>query len=65
MEHIKVLFDRLRKANLKLKESKCNFLKKHVQYLAHLISGGGIESIPEKLDSIKIMPAPRTPKEVK
>ena len=65
LEHIKILFDRLRKANLKLKESKCNFLKKHVQYLGHLISGEGIEPVPEKFDSIKNMPAPRTPKEVK
>ena len=65
MEHIKILFDRLREAKLKLKESKCNFLKRHVQYLAHLISGEGIEPVPGKLDSIKNMPAPRTPKEVK
>ena len=65
LEHIKILFDLWRKANLKLKESKCNFLKKHVQYLGHLISGGVIEPIPEKLDSIQNMPAPQTPKEVK
>ena len=42
LEHIKILFDRLREAKLKLKESKCNFLKRHVQYLGHLISGEGI-----------------------
>ena len=41
------------------------FLKKHVQYLGHLISGEGIEPLPEKSDSIKNMPAPQTPKEVK
>ena len=55
----------MRKANLNLKESKCNFLKKHVQYLGHLISGEGIEPVLEKLDSIKNMSAPQTPKEVK
>ena len=65
LKHIKILFDQLRAANLKLKESKCNFLKKHVQYLGHLISGEGIKPVPEKLDSIKNMPAPQTPKEVK
>ena len=63
--HIEILFQRLREAKLKLKESKCNFLKKHVQYLGHLISGEGIEPVPEKLESIKQMPIPRTPKEVK
>ena len=41
------------------------FLKRHVQYLGHLISGEGIEPVPKNLDSIKNMPAPRTPKEVK
>ena len=65
LKHIKILFHQLRKANLKLTESKCNFLKKHVQYLGHLISGEEIEPVPEKLDSIKNMPAPQTPKEVK
>ena len=63
--HIEILFQRLREAKLKLKESKCNFLKKHVQYLGYLISGEGIEPVPEKLESIKQMPTPRTPKEGK
>ena len=65
LKHIKILFDRLRAANLKLKESKCSFLKRHIQYLGYLISGQGIEPVPEKLDSIKNMPAPQTPKEAK
>ena len=65
LQHIEILFQRLREAKLKLKEGKCNFLNKHVQYLGHLISGEGIEPVPEKLESIKHMPTPRTPKEVK
>ena len=65
LDHVRQLFDRLREADLKLKESKCNFLKAHVQYLGHLISGKGIEPVPEKLESIKNMPSPTTPKEVK
>ena len=65
LKHIKILFDQLRTANLKLKESKCNFLKRHVQYSGHLISEEGIEPVPEKLNSTRNMPAPRTPKEVK
>ena len=42
-----------------------NFLKAHVQYLGNLISGKGIEPVPEKLESIENMPSPTTPKEVK
>lgn len=65
LEHIEILFQRLREAQLKLKESKCNFLKAHVQYLGHFISGEGIEPLPEKLESVKEMPAPKNPKQVK
>ena len=42
LKHLGTLFKRLRSADLKLKEIKCNFLKKHIQYLGHIISGEGI-----------------------
>ena len=64
LKHIRQVFERLRKADLRLKKEKCNFLKAHIQYLGHLISGDGIEPIPEKLENIEKMPAPTTPKEI-
>ena len=63
--HMRQLFQRLREADLKLNREKCNFFKSHIQYLGHLISGEGIKPLPEKLESIKEMPPPTTPKEVK
>ena len=63
--HMRQLFQRLREADLKLNREKCNFFKNHIQYLGHLISGEGIKPLPEKLESIKEMPPPTTPKEVK
>ena len=65
LEHLRKLFIKLREADLKLKEVKCNFLKKHIQYLGHIVSGKGITPMPEKLVCIKEMPPPKTPKEVK
>ena len=65
LEHLRSLFEKLRKADLKLKEFKCNFLKKHIQYLGHIVSGEGITPLPEKLESIQKMLPPKTPKEVK
>ena len=65
LEHLRSLFVKLREAELKLKEVKCNFLKKYIQYLAHIISGKGITPMPEKLECIQKMPPPKTPKEVK
>ena len=65
LEHLRKLFIKLREADLKLKEVKCNFLKKHIQYLGHIVLGKGITPMPEKLACIKEMPPPKTPKEVK
>ena len=44
---------------------KFSFLKKHMQYLGHIISGDGIRPVPEKLSSIQNMPHPYTSTEVK
>ena len=52
-KHLRLLFERLRTADLKLKEVKCNFLKRHIQYLGHNVSGEGITPLPEKLISIQ------------
>ena len=65
LEHLRNLFVKLREADLKLKEIKCNFLKKHIQYLGHIVSGKGITPVPEKLESIQKMPLTKTPTEVK
>ena len=65
LQHLRSLFEKLRAADLKLKESKCNFLKKHIQYLGHIVSGQGITPLLEKLSSIKRMLPPKTLKEVK
>ena len=65
LQHLEEIFLRLCKFGLKMKREKCSFFKKHIQYLGHLVSERGFEPLPEKLKSIKDMPAPRTPKEVK
>ena len=65
LEHLEEIFTRLKTAGLKLKLEKCCFFKKHIQYLGHLILADGIQPLPEKLESIVKMPAPRNPKEVK
>ena len=65
LEHLRILFERLQSTDLKLKEVKCNFLKKHIHNLGHIVSGGGIMPLPEKLDSIQKMLPPKTPRQVK
>ena len=65
LKHPIIMFQRLLEADLKLKESVCNFLKAHIQYLCLLISGKGIELLHEKLRTIKDKPSPSNQKESK
>ena len=65
LKHIEIIFQKLKIAGLKLKESKCDFFKSEIHYLGHLISDKGIQPLPEKLDTMRNMPRPRTPKEIK
>ena len=65
LKHIQIIFQKLIDTGLKLKESKCDFFKKEIHYLGHLISSEGIHPLPEKLDTICNMPRPKTPKEIK
>ena len=65
LKHLELIFQRLREVDLKLKMEKFSFLKKHIQYLGHIVSGEGIKPVPEKLSAIQQMPRPYTPKEVK
>ena len=65
LEHLEIIFNRLREAGLKLKLQKCSFFKKHIQYLGYLILDEGIQPLPEKLESIAKMPVPKNAKQVK
>ena len=64
-QHCEIIFKRLRKYKLKLSYEKCAFLKSQVQYLGHLLSGAGIEPVPEKLQALKKMAEPDCAKGVK
>ena len=65
LKHIEIIFQKLKAAGFKLKESKCDFFKREIHYLGHLISVDRIQPLPEKLDGIHNMPKPRSPKEIK
>ena len=65
LQHVRILFERMLQADLKLTKWKGNFLKAHVQYLGHYISGQGLEPIPEKLESLQQMAVPTDLTEVR
>ena len=58
--HLRVVFDRIREANLKLKPKKCEFFKTELLYLGHIVSGTGIRCDPKKIEAVKNWAVPRT-----
>ncbi|KAL6417636.1 hypothetical protein ACFW04_012606 [Cataglyphis niger] len=59
------LAERLRQANLKLQPDKCEFLRKEVGYLGHIISDQGVKPDPAKIRAVKEFPTPRNAKNIK
>ncbi|CAF4061878.1 unnamed protein product, partial [Rotaria sp. Silwood1] len=66
-QHLKDLssvFDRLKTAGLTLKASKCNFCRKELKYLGHIITPDGIKHDPGLIDSVKRFPQPTRLKDI-
>ena len=65
LERLEAVFERLKDHNLKLKASKCEFMKSRVTYLGHVVSENGIETDPDKTEAVRTWPIPRTVKDVR
>ena len=63
--HIRMVFKKLKSANLSMKKSKCSFFSKEIQYLGHKLSATGIRPLPAKTHTIQHMKPPTTPKQVR
>ena len=50
--NLRKVFKKFRYAGIKLKPSKCDFFKLHIEYLGHLISGTGIYPLEQKIQAI-------------
>ena len=62
LEDLQEVFDCLRKHNLKVKLTKCNFCKNQLLYLGHIIKQEGIKPNPQKIEAIeKISPPVNIP----
>ena len=65
LEQLEAVFSRLSQHNLKLKASKCKFLRSKCTYQGQVVSEQGIETDPEKTEAIKTWPVPKTVKDVR
>ncbi|GKA76976.1 putative reverse transcriptase domain-containing protein [Tanacetum coccineum] len=59
-EHLKLILKLLKKEELYVKFSKCDFWLSKVQFLGHVIDSEGIHVDPAKIESIKDWASPKT-----
>jgi hypothetical protein len=60
LQDLRKVFSALADANLTLKASKCNFCRREMTYLGHLITPDGIKPDPGLIDTVAQFPAPKT-----
>ena len=52
LHQLKLVFQKISEAGLKLKPSKCEFFRTRLEYLGHIMSKKGIETNPKKIQVI-------------
>ena len=62
LNHLQVVFERIRKAKLKVKLRKCEFGYKQTKFLGYVVSGEGIRMNEEKINKILEYPSPTNAK---
>ena len=64
LDNIKLVFDRIREANLRLQRRKCFFAEKQIKFLGYQITAGTVSPDPFKLLAITEMPRPTSLEQV-
>ena len=64
-KNLQEVFDRLEKANLTLKASKCEFAMEEITYVGHILSSAGVRPNPEKVSVVKNFPTPKNVKQLR
>lgn len=64
-EHLRIVLDLLRRVDLRCKLRKCEFFKKELKFLGHIVSAAGIKPDPGKVAVVQDWPVPQTVFEVR
>ncbi|GJY64718.1 putative reverse transcriptase domain-containing protein [Tanacetum coccineum] len=62
--HLRLVLELLKKEELYVKFSKCEFWLQEVQFLGHVVNQNGIHVDPSKIEAVKNWKAPTTPSEI-
>ncbi|GFV83814.1 hypothetical protein TNCV_2556001 [Trichonephila clavipes] len=63
-EKLKIIFEVAKKYGLEIKFKKCQFLKKKIEFLFHIVESGTIKPSPTKTLALRKFPEPTTIKQV-
>ena len=64
LSHLKQVFDKLAAAGLKMSPKKCDFFRREVVFLGHIVSEEGVRTDPSKIAAVYEWPQPTKLKEV-
>ena len=64
LQNLILVLERLRRAGLRLKPSKCSLFQEKVVYLGHVVTREGIHTDPEKVNAVKTWPVPTSGRDV-
>ncbi|GFW26726.1 retrovirus-related Pol polyprotein from transposon 17.6 [Trichonephila clavipes] len=64
LEKLKIIFEIAKKYGLEIKFKKCQFLKKKIEFLGHIVESGTIKPSPTKTLAVRKFPEPTTIKQV-
>ncbi|GFX37703.1 retrovirus-related Pol polyprotein from transposon 17.6 [Trichonephila clavipes] len=60
LEKLKISFEVAKKYGLEIKFKKCQFLKKKIEFLGHIVESGTIKPSPTKTLAVRKFPEPTT-----
>ena len=63
--NLQLVFERIARANLKLKPKKCSLFQRETLYLGHIISGDGVRCDPDKVKAVREWTPPRNLRQVR
>lgn len=64
-EHLQIILNRIKTANILLNKNKCKFCLSEVKILGNIVSEGRIRTDPEKVEAIRNRSIPQTLKELR
>lgn len=60
LENLSTILKKLKEAGIKLSPSKCDFFKRKLKFLGHVVSQSGIETDPDKIEKVKSWKLPKS-----